>query len=254
MLAARLEGKVALVTGGSSGIGRATALCFAGEGAKVVVADVNNEGGHETAAMIRDNGGEAILVKTDVSEAAQVEEMIDKTVQTYGRLDCAFNNAAIWTWPASTVDCTESDWNRVIDVNLKGVWLCMKYEIEQMLKQGGGDIVNASSINSTVVAGNDCAYVASKHGVVGLTKTAAIEYARSGIRVNAVCPAKIQTPMTDAVIASGAESEARNAERLPIGRMGQPEEIAEAVVWLCSEAASFVTGHAMMVDGGFIAQ
>jgi len=253
-MAGSLDGKVALVTGGSSGIGRATALCFAREGAKVVVADVDEKGGAETLGMIADAGGQAIFVRADVSKATDVEKMVNSAVETYGRLDCANNNAAIWTRPASTVDHLESDWDRVMNVNLKGVWLCMKYEIKQMLKQGSGNIVNTSSINAMVVAGNDCAYVASKHGVAGLTKTAAIEYARSGIRVNAVCPAKIHTPMTDMVIASGAESEARNEERLPIGRMGQPEEIAEPVVWLCSDAASFVTGHIMVVDGGYIAQ
>ncbi len=248
-----LDGRVALVTGGSSGIGRATALCFAREGARVVVADVDVKGGEETVKMISDTGGQAMLVKTDVTKAAEVEAMVNKTIESYGRLDCAYNNAGIVV-VASTVDHSEDDWDRVIDINLKGVWLCMKYEIPQMLKQGGGNIVNTASINAAVAAGNDCAYVASKHGVAGLTKTAAIEYARSGIRVNAVCPGKINTPMTDYLISIGAESESGNEDESPIGRGGEPEEIAEAVVWLCSDAASFVTGHTMAVDGGYLAQ
>ena len=250
---ASLDGKIALVTGGSSGIGRATALCFAREGARVVVADVDVKGGEETVKMISDTGGQAMLVKTDVTKAAEVEAMVNKTIESYGRLDCAYNNAGIVV-VASTVDHSEADWDRVIDINLKGVWLCMKYEIPQMLKQGGGNIVNTASINATVAAGNDCAYVASKHGVAGLTKTAAIEYARSGIRVNAVCPGKINTPMTDYLISIGAESESGNEDGSPVGRGGEPEEIAEAVVWLCSDAASFVTGHTMAVDGGYLAQ
>ncbi len=252
-MAARLEDKVALVTGGSSGIGRATALCFAGEGAKVVVADVNDEGGDETAALVRDKRGEAIFVKTDVSDAAQVENMIRQTVEAYGRLDYAFNNAGVGSSAARglTHEVQEGAWDRLIDINLKGVWLCMKYELPQMLSQGHGAIVNTSSYNGLIATVEGAAYTAAKHGVVGLTKTAAIEYARSGIRVNAVCPGSIDTPLTQGIDAARVQAE---IDKHPIDRIGRPEEIAEAVVWLCSDAASFVTGHAMSVDGGYVAQ
>ncbi len=253
-MAGRLENKVALVTGGSSGIGRASALTFAREGAKVVVADVVVGGGEETIGMIKKAGGEAIFVKADVSKAAEVEAMVTKAVEAYGRLDCTFNNAGIEGALVSTVDYTEEDWDRVIAINLKGVWLCMKYEIPRMLKQGGGTIVNTASGWGLVGGRSASAYVASKHGVVGLTKTAALEYAKSGIRVNAVCPGVIRTPMVERGLAISPEFEAQVVAAAPVGRMGKPEEIAEAVAWLCSEAASFVTGHAMSVDGGFVAQ
>jgi NAD(P)-dependent dehydrogenase (short-subunit alcohol dehydrogenase family) len=250
----RLEGKVALVTGGASGIGRATALTFAREGAKLVVADMNEEGGHQTVHMITENGGEATFVQVDVTSASAVEAMISKTVETYGRLDCAHNNAGIWGGlRALTAEYLEDRWHQVIAVNLTGVWLCMKYEIPQMLSQGSGAIVNTASAAGLVGGRGISAYVASKHGVVGLTKTAALEYAQQGIRVNCICPGYIQTPMT----APGMEDPARMAlmlAREPIGRVGQPEEVAEAVVWLCSDAASFVTGHTMTVDGGYVAQ
>ena len=252
-MAASLEGKVALVTGGSSGIGRATSLTFAREGAKVVVADVDIEGGDETVRRIRKAGGEAVFVKTDVSKHAEVNALIDKAVQTYGRLDYAFNNAGIEGPTVSTVDHTEEEWDSVIDINLKGVWLCMKYEIPQMLRQGGGAIVNTSSISGLVSNPNMSAYNASKHGINGLTKSAAIEYARAGIRVNAVCPGAINTPMMERVKALDPR-ETQTIEQSPAGRMASPEEVAEPVVWLCSDAASFVTGHTMCVDGGLIAQ
>jgi NAD(P)-dependent dehydrogenase (short-subunit alcohol dehydrogenase family) len=242
-----LDGKVALVTGAGSGIGRATALTFAREGAKVVVADIIAEGGEETVRMVKAAGGEALFVKTDVSKAAEVEALITKVVQTYGRLDCAFNNAGIEGVFVSTAECSEENWDRTLAINLKGVWLCMKYEIPQMLKQGGGAIVNTASVAGLVGFAGLPAYVASKHGVAGLTKTAALEYAKAGIRVNAVCPGGISTPMTERLFKAVAALE-------PVGRMGKPEEIAEAVVWLCSDAASFVTGHAMAVDGGMVAQ
>jgi NAD(P)-dependent dehydrogenase (short-subunit alcohol dehydrogenase family) len=252
----RLEGKVALVTGGGSGIGRASVLAFAREGAKVVVADVNVEGGAETVRLIKEADGEAIFVKVDVSQATEVEAMVNQTVETYGRLDCAFNNAGIAGTPlVSTADYVEEVWDDVISINLKGVWLCLKYEILQMLKQGGGAIVNTASVAGLVgtrVAG--MAYAASKHGVVGLTRTAALEYAQKGLRINAVCPGWIHTPMADAVASGKPELEKLIIERHPIGRVGTPEEVAEAVVWLCSNAASFVTGHLMAVDGGFVAQ
>jgi len=251
----RLEGKIALVTGGSSGIGRASALVFVREGAKVVIADVNVKGGEETLRMIKEAGGEAIFVRTDVSEASQVEALVKKAVDTYGRLDCAFNNAGVE--PAqgmgALADCPEEEWDRVININLKGVWLCMKYEIPQMLKQGGGAIVNTSSV-AGLIGGGLSAYVASKHGIVGLTKTGALDYAGAGIRVNAICPGGARTPMLDSLISGNPEIEAAICQVHPIGRFAEPAEIAEAAAWLCSNEASFVTGIAMPVDGGLVAR
>jgi NAD(P)-dependent dehydrogenase (short-subunit alcohol dehydrogenase family) len=249
-----LEGKVALVTGGSSGIGRAAALAFAREGSRVVIADVLVEGSEETKRMIEQSGGEAIFVKADVSKAEQVEALIEKTVEAFGRLDCAFNNAGVGGVRARTAKHEEDDWDRIMNINLKGVWLCMKYEIQQMLEQGGGVIVNTSSVAGLVGFDGTPAYVASKHGVVGLTKGAALEYAKSGIRVNAVCPGVIHTPMIDRTVSKLPHMAEVYRTMHPIGRLGEPEEIAEAVVWLCSDAASFVTGHAMAVDGGLTAQ
>jgi len=252
-----LEGKVALVTGGSSGIGRATCLAFAREGARVVVADVNVEGGEQTVSMVKEAGGEAIYVQADVSRAADVEAMVNRAVQAYGRLDCAHNNAGVSGGGrrAPMHEYSEEDWDRIIGINLKGVWLCMKYEVPQMLRQGGGAIVNTASIMGLVGSwSRNIAYNASKHGVVGLTKTAALEYAQSGIRINAVCPGYIRTPILDPLLSSNPEIEGQIIARHPIGRLGRPEEIAEAVVWLCSDAASFVTGHTMTVDGGYVAQ
>ena len=255
-MAGRVEGKVALVTGGASGIGRATALTFAREGAKLVVADMNADGGHQTVHMITENGGEATFVRTDVSKATAVAAMISTTVETYGRLDCAHNNAGIGSRPRVPLhECSEETWDRVLGINLKGVWLCMKYEIIQMLTQGSGTIVNTASIMGLVGSWSGSgAYNASKHGVVGLTKTAALEYAKLGIRVNAVCPGYIRTPLLAETLTRQPEMEAQIVARHPVGRMGKPEEIAEAVVWLCSDAASFVTGHTMTVDGGYVAQ
>jgi NAD(P)-dependent dehydrogenase (short-subunit alcohol dehydrogenase family) len=251
-----LDGKVALVTGGASGIGRATALTFAREGAKLVIADMNVDGGQQTVHMITENGGDATFVQVDVTSATEVEAMISKAVETYGRLDCSFNNAGTeGTTMVSTVDYKEDDWNRVLSINLTGVWLCMKYEITQMLKQGGGAIVNTASVAGLVGSrGAGSAYAASKHGVVGLTKTAALEYATQGIRVNCVCPGVIRTPMMARMLNRNPELEQQYIASEPIGRLGMPEEIAEAVVWLCSDAASFVTGHTMTVDGGMVAQ
>ena len=246
--------KVALVTGAGSGIGRAAAQIFAREGAKVAAADVNQASAEETVGMIREAGGEAFGLRADVSKAAGVEAMVDAVVETYGRLDCAFNNAGIEGALASTADYTEADWAPVIAVNLTGVWLCMKYEIPRLLETGGGAIVNTSSAAGLLGAPRMPAYVASKHGVVGLTRTAALEYAKSGVRVNAVCPGVIDTSMVGRI----KERRPRMFEKIvrgePIGRIGQPEEIAETAVWLCSDAASFVTGHAMSVDGGIVAQ
>jgi len=246
------NGKVAIVTGGSFGIGRATARAFAKRGAKVVIADYIED--QETVNQISNSGGEAIFVKCDVSKAADVKMMIEKTVSSYKRLDFAFNNAGIEGIQGTTTDCTEENWERTIDVNLKGIWLCMKHEIPHMLKQEGGAIVNCASIAGLVGFPGLPAYVASKHGVVGLTKTAALEYAKENIRINAVCPGVIKTPMIDRFTGKDKAAEKQFVDMEPIGRMGAPEEVAEAVVWLCSEGASFVTGDAMAVDGGWIAQ
>jgi NAD(P)-dependent dehydrogenase (short-subunit alcohol dehydrogenase family) len=249
-----IRGKIVLVTGGGSGIGQATALALAREGARVIVADVLVEGGEETVRRIKNADGEAIFVKSDVSKAAEVEILIKKIIETYDRLDCAVNNAGIEGEQAPTSEYAEENWDRLIDVNLKGVWLCMKYEIPQMLKQGGGAIVNMASVAGLVGFQNLSAYVASKHGIIGLTKTAALEYAKNRIRINAVCPGVIRTAMVDRILGGDAEAEAQFVAMEPIGRLGAPEEIAEAVVWLCSDAASFVTGHPMVADGGLVAQ
>ena len=246
--------QVALVTGGSSGIGRATSLAFAKSGATVVVADVGVEGGEETVGLIQNSGGEAVFIKTDVTQASEIENLINTTVETYGRLDCAFNNAGIAGDLSLTADCSEEHWHRVIGINLRGVWRCMKHEIPAMLKQGQGAIVNTASVLGLVGVIGQTAYVAAKHDVVGLTKTAALEYAKSGIRVNAVCPGVIQTPMVEGVINAQPELTEGFLALEPVGRLGKPEEIAETVVWPCSDAASFVTGHSMAADGGYTAQ
>ena len=253
-MAGIVDGKVMLVTGGGSGIGRATALKLAREGAKLMIADYALEGGERTVRMIAETGGTANFVHTDVSIAAQVEAMISRTLATYGRLDGAFNNAGIEGRMGTTVDTSEENFDRTIAINLKGVWLCMKYEIPQMLKQGAGAIVNTASVAGVVGIERLPAYNASKHGVVGLTRTAALEYAAKNIRVNCVCPGAIRTPMTERIIDSGGMSEQDAIAAEPVGRWGKPEEIAEGVVWLLSDAASFVTGHPMVVDGGWVAR
>ena len=252
-MAGSLIGKVALVTGASSGIGRASALAFSREGAKVAVADVSVEGGEETVSLVKKAGGDALFVKMDVAKAAEVEALVARVVQAYGRLDCAFNNAGIEGGAGNTQNYPEDEWDRTININLKGVWLCMKYEIPAMLKNGGGAIVNTASTAGLVGYRGGSAYVASKHGVVGLTKTAALEYAKQNVRVNAVCPGAIDTPMMGRLTSHRPERAARMAASEPVGRMGQPSEIAEVVVWLCSGAASFVTGLAMAADGGMTA-
>jgi NAD(P)-dependent dehydrogenase (short-subunit alcohol dehydrogenase family) len=251
-MARLLEDKVALVTGGSSGIGRAAALRFTAEGAKVVVADVNDSGGEEVVRLIREKGGEAIYVRTDVAKASAVETLIADAVRLYGRLDAAFNNAGI-SIEGRTHEVSEVDWDRLLGINLKGVWLCMKYELIQMLKQGSGAIVNMSSVWGAVGMTGEAAYVASKHGVSGLTKAAALDYAREGIRINEVRPGLIHTPMTADTLNNPARRE-QIISREPVGRPGTPEEVAAAVVWLCSDESSFVTGHTLAVDGGYLAQ
>jgi NAD(P)-dependent dehydrogenase (short-subunit alcohol dehydrogenase family) len=250
----QLEGKVALVTGGGSGIGRATALAFSECGAKVAIADNSPEAGSETEQLIQQSGGEALFVMTDVVAASQVKDLIDRIVATFGRLDCAHNNAGIVGKVANVADSSEENWDRVMSINLKGVWLCMKYEIQQMLRQGSGAIVNTASADALVGDPGVSAYCASKGGVVQLTRTAALEYAQSGIRINAVCPGTVRTPMIEHLFETypGMEEPFRNAH--PIGRFAEPEEIAHAVVWLCSDAASFMTGHPLVIDGGLVAQ
>jgi NAD(P)-dependent dehydrogenase (short-subunit alcohol dehydrogenase family) len=248
---------VALVTGGGSGIGRATALTFGREGAKVVVADMNAAGGEESVAAIKELGGESTFVHADVSLASNVEAMIQRVVEVYGRLDCAHNNAGIEGYVTGRLhEYPEDAWDQIMGINLKGVWLSLKYEIPRMLEQGGGAIVNTASVVGLVGSWRNSGYVASKHGVAGLTKAAALEYAQDGIRVNAVCPGIIDTPMLQRqATARGLDNyDKAVAERQPVGRLGKPQEIAEAVVWLCSDAASFVTRHTMAVDGAFTAQ
>ena len=246
------KNKVALVTGASFGIGRATAILFAHKGAKVVLADWQENS--ETLDFITAFGGEALFIKCDVSKLSEVQKMIQKIISVYGRLDYAFNNAGIEGINGSIQECTEENWDKTISINLKGIWACMKYEIPEMLKHGNGAIVNCSSIAGLVGFTGLPAYVASKHGVIGLTKTAALENAKLGIRVNAVCPGVIKTPMIDRLTSNNKDVEAQYAAQEPIGRLGQPDEIATAVIWLCSNEASFVTGQALAVDGGWIAQ
>lgn len=251
-MSSELKGKVAIITGGTSGIGRATAVLFAKQGAKVVVAGRREAEGRETIELMRAAGGQGEFVQTDVSKANDVKAMVDKAVEKFGGIDIAFNNAGIegkWT---PIVDQSEEDWERTIDINLKGVWLCLKHEIQQMLKQGrGGTIVNMSSVAGQMGAATAAPYCASKHGVIGLTRTAALECAQQNIRVNAVSPAVIETPMGERLF--GAPDVKKYALNMhPIGRFGTPEEIAEAVLWLSSDKSSFMTGHTIVLDGGLL--
>jgi NAD(P)-dependent dehydrogenase (short-subunit alcohol dehydrogenase family) len=243
-------GKVALVTGGGGGIGRATALAFARAGARVAVADIAEAAGRKTVGLIQQADGTAMFIKTDVTSAAQVADMVAQTVAAYGSVDCAFNNAGIEEEHMRLADCAEATFDRVMGINVKGVWLCMKYELAQMLKQGGGAIVNTASIAGLNGAAKMAAYSASKHAVLGLTKSAAIEYARKNIRVNAVCPAVIRTEMYERALAADPGIEPHVLQMHPVGRIGEVEEVAAAVLWLASPAASFVTGFPLAVDGG----
>ncbi len=254
-MAELLTGKVALVTGSASGIGRATALAFAREGARTVVSDVDVAGGGETVGMIESASGEAIFVRADVTAEEEVAVLLQATVAAYGQIDCAFNNAGLereYTRPDERF--TEETFQSTVDTNLRGVWLCMKYEIEQMLEQGFGAIVNSSSIAGLVGIPRQPIYVASKHAVAGMTRSAAVEYADRGIRINAVAPGLVDTPLMERIYASNPDMREEADSWQPIGRPGKPEEIAEAVVWLSSDRASFVVGHIMTVDGGFVAQ
>jgi len=248
-----MKNRVALVTGGGSGIGRAISLVFAREGAKVAVVDMNEAGGKETVSMIEKLNEEAFFIKADVSKGKEVEAMIKKIIDKFGKLDYAANNAGIEGDQGSIIDQTEENWDKVISIDLKGVWLCMKYELPHMLKNNYGAIVNTASVAGLAGFAGISPYCASKHGVVGLTRTVALEYAKTGIRINAVCPGVIKTPMIDRFTHGDPEAEKGMMAMEPVGRLGKPEEIAEAVVWLCSDSASFVTGFPMAVDGGFMA-
>lgn len=245
--------KVALVTGGSSGIGKATALAFAQDGAQVVIASRTQETGEAVAQAIRDMGGEALWVKTDVSQAEQVEALFARILDTYGRLDYAFNNGGSGGNGGWLPDIAEADWDKTIDGYLKSVWLCMKHEIPAMLQSGSGAIVNNASVDGERAFPWDPVYSAAKHGVLGLTKSGAMQYASQGIRINAVCPGWIRTPPVEAIIAQDPGAEARLLMHQPIGRLGTPEEVANAVVWLCSDKASLIVGTALAVDGAYLA-
>jgi len=250
-MAKSLENKVAIITGGTSGIGRETAVLFAEAGAKVVVAGRREAEGKETVDLMCKAGGDGFFVKTDVAKAADVQALVQKTVDKFGRLDTAFNNAGIEGNWMPMLDISEEDWDRTIDINLKGVWLCLKYEIQQMLKSGGGTIVNMSSVAGLMGSPGAAPYCASKHGVIGLTRTAALEQAKQKIRVNAVCPAVIESPMEQRLFGD-PEVHKFAVGMHPIGRIGTAREVAEAVLWMCSEKSSFMTGHYLVLDGGFL--
>jgi NAD(P)-dependent dehydrogenase (short-subunit alcohol dehydrogenase family) len=247
------EKQVALITGAASGLGLATAQAFADAGASVVVADWHEEAARTVAAGIAAKGGKALAIRCDVSKDDEVEAMVAKTVETFGRLDVAYNNAGVQNVLAETADATAADYDRVMGINLRGVWSSMKFELRQMRKQESGAIVNCSSLGGLLGGAERGTYHAAKHGVIGFTKSAALEYGKRGIRVNAICPGLIQTPMSDRMIAEGQGDALKAMEKMiPMGRVGRPEEIASSVLWLCSHAASYVTGQSISVDGGFV--
>jgi NAD(P)-dependent dehydrogenase (short-subunit alcohol dehydrogenase family) len=247
------ENKVALVTGAGSGLGLATAQAFAESAASVVLADWNEEAVRSAAADLAAKGFRTLVIRCDVSKDTDVEAMVAKTVETFGRLDIAYNNAGVQNVLAETADATREDFDRVMGINLDGVWSCMKFELRQMREQGSGAIVNCSSLGGLLGGAERGSYHAAKHGVLGLTKSAALEYAARGIRINAICPGLIQTPMSDQMIAAGQGEALKAMEKsIPMGRVGRPEEIASSVLWLCSNAASYVTGQSISVDGGFV--
>jgi NAD(P)-dependent dehydrogenase (short-subunit alcohol dehydrogenase family) len=243
--------QVALVTGGGSGMGRATAKAFAKAGAKVVLADVNEQSAQTAADEITGEGGKALAIGCDVADEAQTTDMVQRTVSTFGRLDAAFNNAGVQSPIAETADANGEEFDRVMAINLRGVWNCMKYELLHMREQGSGAIVNCSSLGGLVGIADRGVYHASKHGVLGLTKSAALEYAHRNIRINAICPGIIETPMVEGMMASEEEAMKELIKEVPIGRLGKPEEIAETVLWLCSPGANYIIGHALVVDGGY---
>jgi NAD(P)-dependent dehydrogenase (short-subunit alcohol dehydrogenase family) len=248
-----LENKVALVTGAASGLGLATARSFAESGASVVLADWNEEAAQSAAEELADRGHKTLAIHCDVSDDAQVEALVRQTVATFGRLDAAYNNAGVQNVLAETADTTREDYDRVMGINLRGVWSCMKYELLQMRRQGSGAIVNCSSLGGLLGGAERGIYHAAKHGVLGFTKSSALEYAARGIRINAICPGLIWTPMADQMVAAGQGEALKAMEKsIPMGRVGRPEEIANAVLWLCSDAASYVTGQSISVDGGFV--
>lgn len=250
-MAGNFKDKIALVTGGACGLGRETAVAFAREGAKVVVADILADEGEETVQLIKGMGSDGFFVRTDVSRREDVEQLVQRTIDTYGRIDCALNNVGVGVRTlAPTHEVDEAEWDRVMDINVKGVWYCMKYQIPHMLRQGGGAIINMSSASGVHGTPRQAAYSTSKHAVLGLTKSAALEYGRLGIRINAVCPGPIMTPGTAGYFERDPQAREKLEAGTPMGRVGEPREIAETVLWLASDGASYITGQSILVDGG----